>query len=176
MKVLDIGCGKNKLPGATGMDRVALPGVDVVHDIERVPWPFPENEFDVAHASHVLEHVREFLAVMEQIHRVLKPSGRLVVKVPYYRHETAFRDPTHYRFFTERSFEYFVPVTDEGSTPFDYYTSARFRVEFDGYGYLGFWAWHIDKYVHLPRLRRLLHRLLSGKAELRFTLVAVKGG
>jgi SAM-dependent methyltransferase len=156
------------------MDKVALPGVDVVHDVEHVPWPFADNEFDVVRASHVLEHLRDLLVVMEEIHRVLKPAGRLVVKVPYYRHETAFRDPTHYRFFTERSFEYFTPVALDGKTPFDYYTSAHFRVEFGGYGYLGWWAWHIDKYVPWPRAQRFLHRRLSRKAELRFTLVAVK--
>ncbi len=34
MQVLDIGCGKNKRLGAIGMDRIALTGVDVVHDLD----------------------------------------------------------------------------------------------------------------------------------------------
>ena len=173
MRVLDIGCGKNKQPGAVGMDKVALPGVDVVHDLERIPWPFPDHAFDVVHASHVLEHLRDLLPVMDEIHRVLKPAGTLVVRVPYYRHETAFRDPTHYRFFTEQSFDYFAP---DGETRYglNYYSAGRYRVVSMSYGYGGGISWHIDRYVPSHALRKFLHLLLSKRAELLFTLVAVK--
>jgi len=173
MKILDIGCGPNKHPGAIGMDKVALPGVDVVHDLERIPWPFPDDEFDVVHASHVLEHLKDLLPVMDEIHRVMKPAGRLIVRVPYYRHETAFRDPTHYRFFTEQSFDYFAP-DGESRYGLNYYSKRRFRVVSMAYGYGGGVAWHIDKYVPSRPLRKFLHVLVSRKAELQFTLVAVK--
>ena len=39
---LDIGCGANKAPGFVGMDMRALPGVDIVHDVEQYPWPLPD--------------------------------------------------------------------------------------------------------------------------------------
>ncbi len=41
-KALDVGCGSRKLPGALGMDILSLPSVDVVHDVNRTPWPFEE--------------------------------------------------------------------------------------------------------------------------------------
>jgi len=56
-KRLDVGCGQRKLPGAIGLDRVALPGVDVVHDLNVLPYPFPDNEFNEIYARHVIEHV-----------------------------------------------------------------------------------------------------------------------
>ncbi len=57
--IIDLGCGPNKVQGAIGVDRVALPGVDVVHDLEITPYPFPDNKFDEAHIYHVLEHMYE---------------------------------------------------------------------------------------------------------------------
>jgi predicted SAM-dependent methyltransferase len=61
MKILDVGCGNNKYKGnkgdiVIGIDKVKLKGVDVVHDIEKTPWPFKTNEFDCVICSHVLEH------------------------------------------------------------------------------------------------------------------------
>jgi len=53
-KILELGCGANKTPGAVGVDRVAGPGVDVVHDLSRLPWPFPDNTFDEVRLSHIL--------------------------------------------------------------------------------------------------------------------------
>ena len=65
-RVLDIGCGPNKVPGATGMDRRTMPGVDVVHDLNSRPDPFDDNAFDEIHARHVLEHVDDMIGVMEE--------------------------------------------------------------------------------------------------------------
>lgn len=54
---LDIGCGANKQPGFVGMDIRALPGVDIVHNLEKYPWPLPDESVSLVTASHVLEHI-----------------------------------------------------------------------------------------------------------------------
>ena len=43
MKILDLGCGDNKVEGAGGLDNVSLSGVDIVHDLLDFPYPI-ENE------------------------------------------------------------------------------------------------------------------------------------
>lgn len=55
---LDIGCGAMK-QGETwvGIDARALPGVDVVHNVTRFPWPLPDECADRAVSSHLLEHL-----------------------------------------------------------------------------------------------------------------------
>lgn len=54
---LDIGCGANKQEGFIGMDIRQLDGVDIVHNIEQYPWPFPDESVSLSVASHVLEHI-----------------------------------------------------------------------------------------------------------------------
>src|SRR2546427_12270220 len=44
--ILDLGCGARKVDGAFGIDIAALPGVDVVHDLERRPYRLPESGAD----------------------------------------------------------------------------------------------------------------------------------
>ncbi|MEM4325882.1 MAG: class I SAM-dependent methyltransferase [Candidatus Pacearchaeota archaeon] len=129
MKILDIGCGNNKYKSNNqkdkiiGLDIVKLAGVDVVHDLEKFPWPFKDDEFDLIIANHILEHLSDLIKTMEEIHRVGKPNSLLKVKVPYFAYPGAFQDPTHKRFFTLRTFEYF---TD--SSGLRYYSKARFEI------------------------------------------------
>ena len=54
---LDIGCGGNKQRGFVGMDVRKMEGVDIVHNLEKFPWPIPNESVSLAVASHVLEHI-----------------------------------------------------------------------------------------------------------------------
>ena len=55
---LDIGAGGNKKgQDWVGMDYRAMPGIDIVWDLTMFPWPLADETFDVACASHVLEHL-----------------------------------------------------------------------------------------------------------------------
>lgn len=61
---------------------------DIVHDLEKLPYPFEDNSFDEIHAYGVLEHLsdqgdhKSFLAQFEEFYRILKPSGYFVGIVP----------------------------------------------------------------------------------------------
>lgn len=111
-RVLDIGCGRNKLPGSVGVDQFLLPGVDVVADLsERLP--FENGEFDVVHSNQVLEHIPNMIGLIGEIHRVLKPGGTMFARVPYFRSSWAAIDPTHIRNFCLPSLNYFVRGTYE---------------------------------------------------------------
>ena len=57
MKILDIGCGKHKTPGAVGLDSNPLTDADVIHDLDRVPYPFPDDEFDLVVYNMSFSHV-----------------------------------------------------------------------------------------------------------------------
>ena len=46
MKILDLGCGENKIPNSIGLDNLKLPNVDVVHDLIDLPYPFDNESID----------------------------------------------------------------------------------------------------------------------------------
>ena len=104
--VLDIGCGSLKQIGTVGVDQRALLGVDVVCDFER-GLPFRENSVAAAYSIHSVEHMRDLITFMVDLYRVCAPGARVYIKTPYYTSRKAFIDPTHVRFMTEESFEYF---------------------------------------------------------------------
>jgi len=107
MKILELGCGNSKTKGAIGLDSSKLPGVDVVWDLEKTPLPFKDGEFDEVRAYHLLEHIHNFLLLMKEINRITRKGGKVHIKVPFYSAWGQFNDPTHVRFFTPFTFEYF---------------------------------------------------------------------
>lgn len=121
MRALDLGCGGHKLPGARGIDSLALTGVDVVHDLSILPWPFADASVDLVFANHFLEHADDVVKTLAEIHRILAPGGRLILQVPYFRSIDAITDPTHTHFFAARSLEYFTlgaPLAHYSYSPF----------------------------------------------------------
>lgn len=102
--LLDFGCGNGQqtLLLAPGFDRIS--GVDInqeylrgfqealVHSplADRVQLlatggqavPLPDGSVDVATSFTVLEHVPDEMAVLKDLHRLLRPGGRLVLTVP----------------------------------------------------------------------------------------------
>jgi SAM-dependent methyltransferase len=107
LAVADIGCGTTKqVPWAVGLDNVAQPGVDVVANVDD-GLPFETASLDHVFAVHILEHVRDMVAVMAELHRVLRPSGLLHVLCPHWRHVNAAADPTHVRAIDALTFRWF---------------------------------------------------------------------
>src|SRR5918999_1597382 len=58
-RILDVGCGSKKYPGAFGIDLSPQTDADVVHDLNRFPWPLEDSRFDEILLQDVLEHLRE---------------------------------------------------------------------------------------------------------------------
>jgi len=127
-RVVDLGCGARKMPGAVGLDAVAIPGVDVIGDADR-GLPLRTSSVDEIHAYHLLEHVEDFLGVMGEIWRVLKHGGRAHIKAPHAASPyMTWKDPTHRRGLSIATFAYFDDTYFDGAA-FSYYSPARFRIE-----------------------------------------------
>lgn len=52
------------------------------------------NSIDVFVCSHVLEHILDDFTAMQEIYRVLKPSGVAILQVPIAKGKRTFRDPS----------------------------------------------------------------------------------
>ncbi len=122
MRTLDVGCGLNKRPGSLGIDVNPDTAADVLADINRGALPFRDSTFDRVELIHVIEHVDNVIAVMEEIHRVCRPGGCIRLETPHYTDFSSFCDPTHRWHLNSFSFRYF---TEQGG--FSYYSRARMR-------------------------------------------------
>lgn len=93
----NLGCGKDILENYVNIDKENLPGVDMVLSLEEAKQPFPDNSVSEIICDHLLEHIENYIPLMEEIYRICMPSVRMYITVPYYEYEGAFRDPTHRR-------------------------------------------------------------------------------
>jgi len=122
-KILDVGCGWNKTPGATGMDSNPKTHADVIHDLGSIPYPFPDNLFDEIICRHVAEHVPDVMAFITELHRITRPGGRIVITTPHYSNPDWPTDPTHRNHFNSYSFNCFI---DERQI-FPFYTEVKLK-------------------------------------------------
>lgn len=121
---IDIGCGKNKKEGFIGLDRVPMPGVDIVCDLDKEKIPMDDNSVEEIYTMHFVEHIDNLMGLIEELWRVSKKGTKITIAVPYFTSVGAFRDPTHKRFFTYETFDHF---TDTKKFP-SFYSSARFSI------------------------------------------------
>ena len=110
MKV-NLGCGNVRKAGYVGVDIFPGPEVDIVADGRFMPF-FKSDSVEVVYASHVAEHVVDLHPLMKEIHRILKPGGRLVALVPYGLR--SLYDPNHYHAFNETTFRFFTRNNGSG--------------------------------------------------------------
>lgn len=108
---LNLGCGTQPEQGWCNVDAVALPGVDVVHDLDVFPWPWADGSVDRVRAFDVFEHVWHPLEFMRECWRVLRPGGILDIHTVHWRSPNYHRDPDHKRACDLESWDYWVPGT-----------------------------------------------------------------
>lgn len=132
---LDLGCGaKPRNPyhrdEAHGVDIALPPGLDPAlfksANLSLEPIPHPDSSFDSVSAFDFIEHVPRvlgtpdgrgtrfpFIDLMNEIHRVLKPGGRLYAVTPAFPSPAAFHDPTHVNTITAGTAGYFCGEAPE---------------------------------------------------------------
>ena len=118
---LNLGCGNDIRKGYINIDREKLDGVDVVHDLNKFPYPFKKNYFDEILSLGTIELLDDFLKVVEELHRICKNGGIIKIRSPAFPNMCSAQDPLTKKFMTYNTFEYFK---DGG---FDYYSKVRFK-------------------------------------------------
>jgi SAM-dependent methyltransferase len=84
-----------------GVDVRPGPGVDCVADVESLPQA--DGSVGTVIAMSTFEHVRRFWRGFDEVYRVLRPDGVLLVSCPFYFHIHSY--PSDYWRFTPEAFE-----------------------------------------------------------------------
>lgn len=132
---IDLGCGPNKVAGAYGVDIYAYEGVDQVMDIDQTPWPLEANTYKLIYARHVIEHVADIPAFMNEIHRIAAPNAVVEIVTPHFSSLHSWEDPTHrwhlacgwHKTFTERYLSAQMQRFEHLNTEIGFSSSLRSR-------------------------------------------------
>jgi len=164
-RLLDIGCGRGTLVRmaraagyqAYGMERSSPPqhSLPYVYTKDLAECRFPDGHFQMVILWHVLEHLRDPRATLDEIHRIIEPQGWLSVAVPNFggaQAETSGRHwfhldlPRHLWHFRRRSLDALLEKSG-----FRVARCSTFSFEYDWYGTLQSWmngAWGDDNRLY----------------------------
>lgn len=125
---LNLGAGHAIIGDALNVDLTRhRPGIDLAVDLNNLPWPWNDSSWDHIVAKAVFEHLRlSLLEAMDECWRIIAPAGVLELKLPYWRSEVSYNDPSHRYVVGLGVFDQFDPSTARGDY-YSFYTERKWR-------------------------------------------------
>lgn len=171
---LNLGCGMDVLEGYVNIDRVKLEGINIIHDLNSFPYPFEDNTFEEIRARSIFEHLDNLQEVLEELWRISKSGTIIDIWVPHFASLGAFVDPTHKRFFTYYSFDYYCEDAKKGIDRLSYYSKFKFKIldrKIIYPKYFKIFEWIANK---IPRFHEIVLRKILPVKSLFFKLEVIK--
>ena len=119
MKKLNLGTGHKPMKGYINVDILDLKGVDVIHDLDKFPYPFRGNSIDEIYTEYTMEHMKDIIKTLKELHRICKPNAIINMIVPHFTFHRMFGDLTHYRFFSYTSLDNFCNINSKRNINYD---------------------------------------------------------
>jgi len=94
IRKINIGCGRNYRKGYINIDINKKEKVDKIVDLNK-KLPFESNSIFEVYCWNVLEHIKNFKELMEEIYRILKPGGIFIFRVPIAGTIPFYMSPDH---------------------------------------------------------------------------------
>lgn len=106
-KLLDIGCGDGSFVRMCNKRGLDAAGIDIKDkcDFEADRLPYRDDAFDIVFMYSVIEHIADPDNILNEIRRVLKKDGLVIIITPEWRYSARsfYDDATHVRPYTSRS-------------------------------------------------------------------------
>lgn len=165
MMHINLGCGHRKMMNAVNVDAFEICKPDVLHDLNKFPYPFSDNSADLITAFHVMEHLEDWWGAVGECARILKPGGRLEIRVPDPSSSTAITYRDHLHVIDARSFDGIqsgpkntTNAWFEQSDKLPLAMDGFVRVPFKEYGWMTRFPWlmqfcadHLRNFIHEQR-------------------------
>lgn len=127
---LNLGSGTMIREGYYGVDLLNLSGTDIQADLNDPLDLLPDNSVIDVVSAHTFEHITNLVGLMGELHRIVRPDGRIIIIVPHFSNAGAYSDPTHVRFFGLYSMLYFSDSMEGYFRRIpNYYTGLRFKLD-----------------------------------------------
>jgi SAM-dependent methyltransferase len=104
MRKLNLGCGPDYKEGWINVEILKNLKADKHHNLNKFPYPFKKDEFDVVLMKMILEHLDEPIKALREIIRISKKNARFIVTVPHANSYANLTDLQHKHNFTEHTF------------------------------------------------------------------------
>ena len=78
---LNVGSGESFIEGWINLDKTSSPDININFDLDLIPKekiPLDENSIDTILMSHVIEHLRNPMDVMQDLYRLAKSNATLM--------------------------------------------------------------------------------------------------
>ncbi|MBI2105982.1 methyltransferase domain-containing protein [Candidatus Woesearchaeota archaeon] len=171
---LNLASGERYMEGYINLDYNKNLKADIYHDLNRFPYPFEDNYFEEIYCHHILEHVEDLLKTMEELWRISKPAGKILIFGPHSGSFEMHVDLTHKRGLNTQTFRRcFLP---EGDT-WGFYTRAKFMVMKDYirfYNYMKPIEYIVNKSRRLKNIYERHFAYTIQAKEMRIVLEVVK--
>lgn len=94
---INLGAGLKRFDDFVNIDDDPLCNPDYLVNIEDAKLPFEDNSVEEIKAHHILEHIKNFIPLMKELHRVAVHGCIMDIIVPHHQHDVFYGDPTHVR-------------------------------------------------------------------------------
>lgn len=81
---LNLGSGEFLKEGFINIDYYSISEPDIRHNLDVIPYPFPDNYFDTIEADHVLEHLNSPFEIMAELYRISTNGATIRIRVPHF--------------------------------------------------------------------------------------------
>ena len=162
-RTIHLCCGIDKYEGAVGVDKNSASNANICCDLDHFPHSFGDNEFDIVICINAIEHLKDIVCVMKELHRVCRSGALILIITSRFSDAGSYIDPTHPHHLSARSFDYFI----DGTKLFDdygYYSGCRFKLlrrHLMLYGFFGFLEALVNR--HIAFYEEMFYYIMRGR-------------
>jgi SAM-dependent methyltransferase len=108
-KRLNMGCGQRKDPWEFGIDIDSNSKADMLVDLDKFPYPIPDDSFDQVYCSHVIEHLKDWVNAIREMIRITKNGGTIEILTPHCSSVVSFSTVGHINHYAISTFTMSLP-------------------------------------------------------------------
>jgi len=108
---LNLGCERDIRKGFINVDIRKFKGVDVIHDLNKFPYPFGSSSITYIHSRNCFEQLDDMDKVTDELYRICDDEAIIDLEVFHFSSVMAFNS-THKTFFNINSMRHFKSKFD----------------------------------------------------------------